>query len=351
MPEKTARSTPRPPFELPRGSLSAVLREGRESANIHISSGAIWGIPVEKASPLRRMPNDPSSNPIVRHTCRDDGCSSSGAAFATIWSRSRRCSLVDLWSASCPPDKAFSGFSDDIVIIVGSALVVSAAVARSGVIEVALIPGVARRAHVPAQVVVLVTVVTVLSAFVKNIGALAMMIPSRSRWPADRTLPSRLPDADGFRLAARRPDDPGRHLAQHHRRRGARRIDRRRPSACSTSRRSASARGRRVSSSWRSAIASCRGIARGAATIDEALDIKDYVTEARVAPGSRDGRQPRSRNCSGIADGGVTVTGLISAREPHRTRRCRTCSLGEDDLLLLRGRAGRPGARSLARRA
>ena len=34
-----------------------------------------------------------------------------------------------------PADKAFDGFSDDIVIIVGSALVVSAAVARSGVIE------------------------------------------------------------------------------------------------------------------------------------------------------------------------------------------------------------------------
>ena len=34
-----------------------------------------------------------------------------------------------------PADKAFDGFSDDIVIIVASALVVSAAVARSGVIE------------------------------------------------------------------------------------------------------------------------------------------------------------------------------------------------------------------------
>ncbi|MDQ0558970.1 ABC-type Fe3+-siderophore transport system permease subunit [Rhizobium mesoamericanum] len=31
-----------------------------------------------------------------------------------------------------PFDKAFSGFSDDIVIIVGSALIVSAGVARSG---------------------------------------------------------------------------------------------------------------------------------------------------------------------------------------------------------------------------
>jgi di/tricarboxylate transporter len=34
-----------------------------------------------------------------------------------------------------PYDKAFTGFSDDIVIIVASALLVSAAVARSGMIE------------------------------------------------------------------------------------------------------------------------------------------------------------------------------------------------------------------------
>ena len=34
-----------------------------------------------------------------------------------------------------PLEDAFSGFSDDIVIIVGSALLVSAAVARSGIME------------------------------------------------------------------------------------------------------------------------------------------------------------------------------------------------------------------------
>ena len=76
-----------------------------------------------------------------------------------------------------PPDQAFEGFSDDIVIIVGSALVVSAAVARSGVIE--------RTARwlgpylttINRQILALVGSVTVLSAFVKNIGALAMLMP------------------------------------------------------------------------------------------------------------------------------------------------------------------------------
>ncbi len=43
------------------------------------------------------------------------------------------------------PGEPFRGFSDDIVIVVGSALIVSAAVARSGVMEAAvqrLAPGV-----------------------------------------------------------------------------------------------------------------------------------------------------------------------------------------------------------------
>jgi hypothetical protein len=37
-----------------------------------------------------------------------------------------------------PAERAFSGFSDDIVIIVASALVVSAAIARSGALEAGL---------------------------------------------------------------------------------------------------------------------------------------------------------------------------------------------------------------------
>jgi di/tricarboxylate transporter len=76
-----------------------------------------------------------------------------------------------------PYDAAFSGFSDDIVIIVGSALLVSAAVARSGIMEVAIQRVAPSLRGVRAQLIVLVLVVTVLSAFVKNIGALAIMMP------------------------------------------------------------------------------------------------------------------------------------------------------------------------------
>ena len=76
-----------------------------------------------------------------------------------------------------PFDQAFTGFSNDIVVIVGAALLVSAAVTRSRLMEGALQALGPRFSSVRAQLVLLVTVVTVLSAFVKNIGALAMMLP------------------------------------------------------------------------------------------------------------------------------------------------------------------------------
>ncbi|HEV8444809.1 MAG TPA: SLC13 family permease [Steroidobacteraceae bacterium] len=76
-----------------------------------------------------------------------------------------------------PFDKAFSGFSNDILVVVGAALLVSAAVTRSRLMEGMLQVLGPRLTSVRAQVIVLVTAVTVLSAFVKNIGALAMMLP------------------------------------------------------------------------------------------------------------------------------------------------------------------------------
>jgi di/tricarboxylate transporter len=76
-----------------------------------------------------------------------------------------------------PYEQAFSGFSNDIVIIVGSALLVSAGVARSGIMEFTIQRYAPNVSSVRAQLALLVIVVTVLSAFVKNIGALAIMIP------------------------------------------------------------------------------------------------------------------------------------------------------------------------------
>ncbi|WEK45799.1 MAG: SLC13 family permease [Candidatus Andeanibacterium colombiense] len=76
------------------------------------------------------------------------------------------------------PADAFSGFADDIVIIVGSALVVSAAVQRSGAVELllGLIAKYARKFG--TQLLLLTASVGVLSALIKNVGALAMLIPA-----------------------------------------------------------------------------------------------------------------------------------------------------------------------------
>jgi di/tricarboxylate transporter len=85
--------------------------------------------------------------------------------------------LAGLVTGIVPAKEAFSGFSDDIVIIVASALLVSAAVAKSGVVETAMRPLVPWLRSPVTQVPVLVGAVMVLSAFVKNIGALALLMP------------------------------------------------------------------------------------------------------------------------------------------------------------------------------
>ena len=85
--------------------------------------------------------------------------------------------LASLAVGVVPLDEAFTGFSDDIVIIVGSALLVSAGVARSGIMEFAIQRYAPNGSSVRAQLAMLVVLVAILSAFVKNIGALAIMIP------------------------------------------------------------------------------------------------------------------------------------------------------------------------------
>lgn len=103
------------------------------------------------------------------------------AAF--VWGRYRydlvaaAALLLALAVGIVPLDEAFSGFSDDIVVIVGSALLVSAGISRSGIMEAAIKRFAPKLSGVRSQLALLVIVVTILSAFVKNIGALAIMIP------------------------------------------------------------------------------------------------------------------------------------------------------------------------------
>ncbi|MBA4353790.1 MAG: SLC13 family permease [Novosphingobium sp.] len=76
------------------------------------------------------------------------------------------------------PDQAFSGFSDDIVIIVGAALVMSAAVQRSGLIDGLLMRLATRVRSTTGQLMLLTATVGFASALIKNVGALAMLMPS-----------------------------------------------------------------------------------------------------------------------------------------------------------------------------
>jgi di/tricarboxylate transporter len=77
-----------------------------------------------------------------------------------------------------PFDKAFSGFSDDIVIIVASALIVSTSVARSGIVDTTIKKYFPEMRSKHLQLAFLMIVVAVMSAFIKNIGALAMLMPA-----------------------------------------------------------------------------------------------------------------------------------------------------------------------------
>jgi di/tricarboxylate transporter len=114
-----------------------------------------------------------------------------GLAFAVIagsmalfvWGRPRYdivaclALLTSLAFGLVKPEDAFHGFSDDIVIIVASALVVSGAIAQTGMPEF-LLQRISRHlSSIQAQMFVLVATVMLLSAFVKNVGALAIMIP------------------------------------------------------------------------------------------------------------------------------------------------------------------------------
>ncbi|MFC3175166.1 SLC13 family permease [Novosphingobium bradum] len=76
------------------------------------------------------------------------------------------------------PADAFSGFSDDIVVIVGSALVISAAVQRSGKVELLLSLLAGRVRSAQSELVLLTGTVGFASALVKNVGALSMLMPA-----------------------------------------------------------------------------------------------------------------------------------------------------------------------------
>lgn len=76
-----------------------------------------------------------------------------------------------------PANKAFSGFSSSVIIIIASVLVISRAVAISGVIDNAMRRLLRLLDSTTMQVGALTAAVTFMSAFVKNVGALGVFMP------------------------------------------------------------------------------------------------------------------------------------------------------------------------------
>ena len=196
---------------------------------------------VERPGLKARASNDHTANPRIRHHRRDDGAVRVGAAALRPRRACWRCSSRSS-RASCPTTRrspaspTTSSSSSD---------------RRCWSARPCSVPASSRRCcgrlrprltATTAQVAVLAGSVALLSAFVKNIGALAMMMPVAFQLARkNRPRSSHLLMPMAFALAARRHRHAGRHLAQHHRRpraRGARRHSR---SRCSTSRRSAPA--------------------------------------------------------------------------------------------------------------
>ncbi|PZQ46738.1 MAG: SLC13 family permease [Micavibrio aeruginosavorus] len=100
-----------------------------------------------------------------------------------IWNKWRFdiVSLLSLFAAVLagivPVDKAFSGFADPVVVTVACILVISAAISRSGFIDMALKIMNRFVEYKNLQIFVLVVMVMFLSAFMNNVGALAIFLP------------------------------------------------------------------------------------------------------------------------------------------------------------------------------
>lgn len=106
-----------------------------------------------------------------------------GAVLVFAWGRFRYdvIALVALFvgvlTKDVPIKSAFSGFTSDVVIIIACALIVSAAIQQSGVIEWAVRPLLDRLKSTSTQVPVLAAATAFLSTLTKNVGALAIMMP------------------------------------------------------------------------------------------------------------------------------------------------------------------------------
>jgi di/tricarboxylate transporter len=243
--------------------------------------------------------------------------------------------LAAVFTGIVPHEAAFSGFGDDIVIIVASALVVSAAVERSGVIGATLHRFSPNITFVQGQIVVLVTTVTILSAFVKNVGALAMMIPVAFQMARrSNTSPScvLMPMAFGsllgglITLVGTSPNIIVSRMREELTGQPFGMFD-------------FTPVGLGLAATGVAFLAFgyrlLPGGRKAAATMDEAIDLKDYMTEARVLANSPVVGQTIS-DLSGLCDHEVRITGVVRNKS-ERLRSLPDVILLEGDIVLLEG--------------
>lgn len=85
--------------------------------------------------------------------------------------------FLSVISGVVPANDAFTGFSDPVVVTVACILIISAAISRSGFVDIA-IKLLSRFIDKPKlQITLLVTMVISVSAFMNNVGALALFLP------------------------------------------------------------------------------------------------------------------------------------------------------------------------------
>ena len=85
--------------------------------------------------------------------------------------------MASVYAGIVPVDHAFDGFAHPAVITVASVLVISRALQSSGIVEYFLRYLAYTRGTVTGQIAANVGVTAVLSGFMNNVGALALMLP------------------------------------------------------------------------------------------------------------------------------------------------------------------------------
>src|SRR3546814_6826219 len=104
-----------------------------------------------------------------------------GSLILFVWDRWRydlvavAALLIAVAAGVVPAEKAFTGFADPAVVTVAAVLVISASIRKSGLLDIVL-RGLSPVIEKPRlQVAVFVVMVTALSGFINNVGALAQI--------------------------------------------------------------------------------------------------------------------------------------------------------------------------------